>query len=81
MVWCLFTFHGTVIAGGFGAFCYLSSQQLLDTVNGALVVAVVGSFLGLLAVAAPGVDSAALTQGGSWAAVPATLPVVALSFV
>lgn len=67
-------------AGVFGGFCYLSSQQLMDRVNGALVVGVVASFLGLLAVAAPGIDTSALTTS-HWAAVPATLPVVALSFV
>lgn len=36
---------------------------------------------GLLVAAAPGVDAGSLTQQGDWAAVPATLPVVALAFV
>lgn len=69
-----------LFAGAFGGLCFAASEQLLDRVNGGLVVAVLLAFFGLLASAAPGVDPEALLRA-DWGAVPATLPVVALSFV
>ncbi|WIA32010.1 hypothetical protein OEZ86_002863 [Tetradesmus obliquus] len=70
-----------LFSGTFAALCYCSSQKLLDQLNSGLVALVVTSFLGLLVVAAGGVDAGSLTSGGDWSAVPATLPVVALAFV
>ena len=60
--------------------CFFSSASRLDQVNAVLVAGVVGSFLFLLALAAPGVDPGALAKA-DWGAVPDALPVVALAFV
>ncbi|KAF6265945.1 Tryptophan/tyrosine permease [Scenedesmus sp. NREL 46B-D3] len=68
-------------AAAFALLCYGSSQKLLDRLNSVLVGLVVASFLGLLVVAAAGVDVGSITSGGDWGAVPGTLPVVALAFV
>eukprot|EP00882_Tetradesmus_deserticola_P024572 GHRQ01026867.1.p3 GENE.GHRQ01026867.1~~GHRQ01026867.1.p3 ORF type:complete len:182 (+),score=75.77 GHRQ01026867.1:288-833(+) len=70
-----------LFSAAFALLCYGSSQKLLDRVNSVLVGLVVASFLGLLGVAAGGVEASSLTSRGDWAAVPATLPVVALAFV
>ncbi|GMH45738.1 hypothetical protein BSKO_13701 [Bryopsis sp. KO-2023] len=63
-----------------GGVCYVANPRILDRINGALVGAVVISFLGLLGVAAGGVHVDALARS-NWAAVPDTIPVVALAFV
>eukprot|EP00892_Ulva_mutabilis_P010671 jgi/Ulvmu1/7977/UM004_0210.1 len=63
-----------------GGFCYASSPRLMDVVNIGLLVLVVASFLGLVAVAFPGVHFENL-EAASWPSVIETLPVVALAFV
>lgn len=63
-----------------GGLCYTANPKLLDRVNGALVGAVVLSFLGLLAVAAGGVNLDLLSRS-DWSKVPDTIPVVSLAFV
>ncbi|KAK9846332.1 hypothetical protein WJX81_001708 [Elliptochloris bilobata] len=67
-------------AAAFSALCFWASPRVLDRVNSALVVAVVASFLALLALASGGMDSRSLARA-NWAAVPATLPVLSLAFV
>eukprot|EP00898_Chlorokybus_atmophyticus_P007366 jgi/Chlat1/7630/Chrsp64S07164 len=63
-----------------GALCMFASEGVLGAVNNALVVGVVVSFLFLLAVAAGGVQPERLLAA-NWAAVPASVPVIALAFV
>lgn len=63
-----------------GGVCYASSPRLLDIVNTGLLALVIVSFLGLVAVALPGVHIENL-EAASWPAVVDTLPVVALAFV
>lgn len=63
-----------------GGLCYGSSPRLLDAVNTGLLALVIASFVGLVAVALPGVHIENL-EVGSWPSVIDTLPVVALSFV
>jgi tyrosine-specific transport protein len=69
-----------VFTASFGGMCYVSSTQVLDLINSALLGLVIISFVALVAVAAPGVDAANLVRG-DWSAVPDTLPVIALAFV
>jgi len=64
----------------FGGLCYSASAPQLDRVNGALVALIILSFFGLLGSAAGAVEPSALLRA-DWGAVPATLPVIALSFV
>ncbi|GAQ79764.1 Tryptophan or tyrosine transporter protein [Klebsormidium nitens] len=64
----------------FGAITYFSSQKTLGYVNGFLIAAILASFATLVGIAAPEVEPASLLKA-NWSAVPASIPIVALSFV
>ncbi len=63
-----------------GALCALASPAALDACNSALLALLLLAFAVLLADTVPNVNSEALLAA-DWAAIPASLPVVALAFV
>ena len=69
------------LVAALGGMVYAAPPRVLDAVNGVLVVGVVASFVLLLSTVATLVEPATLVDGGNWAAVPATLPVICLAFV
>lgn len=69
-----------LVAGGTGGMCYACSPKSLDTINTGLLGLVIVSFIGLLGIAAPGIDAENLAYT-SWPSIIGTLPVVALAFV
>lgn len=69
-------------AAACGGLCYAASPPVLDKANGALVAAVVVSFLGLCAVALGDLSPALLSPAAAhWSALPDALPILVLSFV
>eukprot|EP00271_Cylindrocystis_brebissonii_P022855 TRINITY_DN8972_c0_g1_i1.p1 TRINITY_DN8972_c0_g1~~TRINITY_DN8972_c0_g1_i1.p1 ORF type:complete len:250 (+),score=43.42 TRINITY_DN8972_c0_g1_i1:22-750(+) len=69
-----------LFTAGLGGLCFAASDDVLEQVNGGLVVAVLASFLVLLALLGGETQLDALLHA-NLAAVPASLPVLALSFV
>ncbi|KAL8170852.1 hypothetical protein V2J09_022656 [Rumex salicifolius] len=63
-----------------GGICYFCSQRVLGAINGALVVGIVASFTALVVVASGDLHWEALLKA-NFAAVPISLPIIALSFV
>ncbi|KAM7528515.1 hypothetical protein LguiB_031925 [Lonicera macranthoides] len=63
-----------------GGLCYFGSQQLIGTVNGALVLGIVVSFTALVVVASGDLHWDALLRA-NLEAVPGSIPIIALSFV
>ena len=63
-----------------GLLCYASRPSVLDAANSVLVAGVLLSFVGLLALAAPGIDFGVLTEA-HWKEIPPAMPVIALAFV
>ncbi|KAJ7294947.1 hypothetical protein O6H91_Y222500 [Diphasiastrum complanatum] len=70
----------TLFTGAFGGLCYFGSQRVIGAVNGALVLAVVATFMILVSVAAGQLQLDALMKA-NFAAVPQSVPVIALAFV
>ncbi|KAL4282744.1 hypothetical protein GQ457_16G007110 [Hibiscus cannabinus] len=64
----------------FGGICYFGSQRFVGAVNGVLVLGVIASFTALVAVASGGLEWDALLNA-NFAAVPMSIPIIALSFV
>ncbi|CAI5461829.1 unnamed protein product [Closterium sp. Yama58-4] len=64
----------------FGALCYFGSQRAIGLVNGMLVAGIVFSFAFLLAFSLADIHPQALLAANI-AAVPASVPIIALSFV
>ncbi|XP_022147724.1 uncharacterized protein LOC111016587 isoform X3 [Momordica charantia] len=64
----------------FGGICYFGSQRLIGAVNGTLVLGIIISFAGLVAVASGGLHWDALVKA-NFEAVPMSIPIIALSFV
>ncbi|KAK8598190.1 hypothetical protein V6N13_095578 [Hibiscus sabdariffa] len=64
----------------FGGICYFGSQRFVGAVNGVLVLGVIASFTALVAVASGGLEWDALLKA-NFAAVPMSIPIIALSFV
>lgn len=67
----------TLVVGGM---CYAARPNVLDGMNGVLVVGVLGFFFALLGLSAGGLDSSLLVEA-NWEALPAALPTIALAFV
>lgn len=63
-----------------GSLCYFGSQQLIGAVNGVLVSGILISFAALVAVAAGDLHWDALLKA-NLQAIPASIPIIALSFV
>ncbi|XP_023530389.1 uncharacterized protein LOC111792980 isoform X1 [Cucurbita pepo subsp. pepo] len=64
----------------FGGICYFGSQRSIGAINGALVIGIIISFVGLVAVASGGLHWDALLKA-NFEAVPMSIPIIALSFV
>ena len=64
-----------------GVLCFGSGTRQLDAVNSLLLAGVVMSFGALVVTALPQVDASAALSTADWSAVPASLPVICLSFV
>jgi tyrosine-specific transport protein len=69
-----------LFTGSLGGLCYFGSQRVIGVVNGGLVVGILGSFGLLVAVGSTGLDFNSLLRA-NWAAVPHSIPVIALAFV
>ncbi|XP_076882578.1 uncharacterized protein LOC143531077 [Bidens hawaiensis] len=63
-----------------GSICYFGSQQLIDVVNGVLVAGIIISFAALVAAAGGDLHWDALLKA-NLQAIPASIPIIALSFV
>ncbi|CAI6010921.1 unnamed protein product [Closterium sp. NIES-65] len=75
--------HGlaaSIFTLSFGALCYFGSQRAIGLVNGMLVAGIVLSFAFLLAFSLADIHPQALLAANI-AAVPASVPIIALSFV
>ncbi|KAM0010072.1 putative amino acid/polyamine transporter 2 [Helianthus debilis subsp. tardiflorus] len=64
----------------FGSICYFGSQQLIGAVNGVLVLGIIISFAALVAAAGGDLHWDALLET-NLQAIPASIPIIALSFV
>jgi len=63
-----------------GGLCYFGSQQVIGIINGAFVVAILASFTVLARAASGGLEFKSLLHA-NFAAVPQSIPVIALAFV
>ncbi|CAK9261617.1 unnamed protein product [Sphagnum jensenii] len=63
-----------------GGLCYFGSQRVIGIVNGAFVVAILASFTVLVGAASGGLEFNSLLRA-NFAAVPRSIPVIALAFV
>ncbi|XP_078445213.1 tryptophan/tyrosine permease isoform X2 [Wolffia australiana] len=64
----------------FGSICYFGSQRFIGAVNGILIFGIVASFTGLLGTAGGNLKLDSLLEA-NFAAVPPSIPIIALSFV
>ncbi|KAH7435031.1 hypothetical protein KP509_06G046100 [Ceratopteris richardii] len=64
----------------FGGICYFGSQRAVGAINGFLVAGIIGSFALLVFAAAGELDWGSLLKA-NFAAVPMSIPIIALSFV
>eukprot|EP00250_Pteridium_aquilinum_P020653 c24898_g1_i4 orf=811-1989(-) len=69
-----------IFSGALGGLCYFGSQKAVGAVNGFLVAGIIGSF-GILVFAAAGDLNWGSLLRANFAAVPQSIPIIALSFV
>ncbi|KAL3677507.1 hypothetical protein R1sor_027455 [Riccia sorocarpa] len=71
---------GLLFTGAIGSLCYFASPRAIGAVNGALVGGIIISFAALVGVASGNIHLDSLIKA-NWAAVPASVPIITLSFV
>ncbi|KAL2636264.1 hypothetical protein R1flu_007743 [Riccia fluitans] len=71
---------GLLFTGALGSLCYFASSRVIGAVNGALVAGIIISFAALVGVASGDLHLDSLIQA-NLAAVPQSIPIIALSFV
>ncbi|XP_024530937.1 uncharacterized protein LOC9646664 [Selaginella moellendorffii] len=69
-----------LFTGIFGGLCYSGSQRIIGAFNGALVLGIIASFISLVAVSTGYIEPELLLRA-NFAAVPRSVPVIALAFV
>lgn len=73
-------FTAAIFSAVFGGLCYFGSQRVVGAANGFLVAGIIGSFSVLVFAATGDLDWGLLLKA-NFAAVPQSIPIIALSFV